>query len=296
VTDVVVVGSANVDLVLQVERIPRPGETVLARGLSRGPGGKGANQAVAAARCGASTAIVASIGDDDGGRLLRDALGAAGVDLSLLRHTATPTGTAIITVDAAGENAITVAPSSNAELVIDDVSRAAVASTGVVLTQLEIPFEAVHAAAAAAQFLIVNAAPAATLDAALLARIHLLVVNEHEAGVVSGVDGTPTETGQVLLDRVPAVVVTLGREGALVLQRGTEPEHVPGLPVDVVDTTAAGDTFCGALAASLAQGATLSHAVRKANAAASLCVQKAGAIASIPDVVAVDAQYRDFYG
>ena len=295
-TDVVVVGSANVDLVLPVRRIPRPGETVLASGLSRGPGGKGANQAVAAARGGATTAFVACLGDDDGGSLLREALGGAGVDLRLVRHTTKPTGMAIITVDEAGENAITVAPSANAELVLDDRSTAAIAAARVVLAQLEIPLDTVRAAARAARYMIVNAAPAAALDDELLARVDLLVVNEHEAAVVSGVDGVPSETGPALLDRVPAVVVTLGADGALVLQRDTAPEHVPGIAVDVVDTTAAGDTFCGVLAAALARGEKLPDAVRRANAAGSLSVQTAGAIPSVPDVAAIDARYAEIYG
>jgi ribokinase len=288
VTDVVVVGSANVDVVLPVRRIPRPGETVLASGLSRGPGGKGANQAVAAARAGAATAFVVSLGDDDGGALLRDALGGAGVDLSLARSIPIPTGTAIITVDESGENAITVAPSANAELVLDDASTAAVAGAAVVLAQLEIPFDTVAAAARAARYMILNAAPAATLDDELLGQVDLLVVNEHEAGVVSGLDADPATTGGALLDRVPAVVVTLGGEGALVLRRGAEPEKVPGFSVQVVDTTAAGDTFCGVLAATLARGADLPAAVRRANAAAALSVQTAGAIASVPTAEAID--------
>ncbi len=287
-SDVVVVGSANVDLVLPVQRIPRPGETVLASGLTRGAGGKGANQAVAAARAGASTAFVVSLGDDDGGALLRHELGRAGVDLSLARSIPVPTGTAIITVDASGENAITVAPSANAELELDDASTAAVASAAVVLAQLEIPFETVTAAARAARFMILNAAPAATLDDELLGQVGLLVVNEHEAGIVSGVDGDPGTTGAALLDRVPAVVVTLGGDGALVLRRDAEPVTVPGFSVDVVDTTAAGDTFCGVLAATLATGADLPAAVRRANAAAALSVQAHGAIDSVPDADAID--------
>ena len=279
-TDVVVVGSANVDVVLAVDRIPRPGETVLASGLTRGPGGKGANQAVAAARAGADTTFVAALGDDDGGQLLRDAL--TEVDLSLVRTSTEPTGTAIITVDASGENAITVAPSANAELVLDDESTAAIREATVVLAQLEIPFGTVQAAAEAGRYVILNAAPAATLAPDLLARVDLLVVNEHEASIVSAVDDDPTTTGSALLDQVPAVVITLGADGALIFRRDVDPEHVPGFPVPVVDTTAAGDTFCGVLAASLARGDDLPAAVHRANAAASLTVQHPGAIGSIP--------------
>ena len=294
-TEVVVVGSANVDLVLPVERIPRPGETVLASGLSRGPGGKGSNQAVAAARAGAATAFVVSLGDDEPGRLLESVLTGAGVDLSLARWTRTPTGTAIIIVDTSGENSIVVAPSANSELTLSAEARAAVAEAPVVLTQLEIPFETVRSVAAVGRYVILNAAPAASLDDDLLADVDLLVVNEHEAAVVSGVEGGLDVIGPALLRRVPAVVVTLGHEGALVLRRDTEVEQVPGIKVEVVDTTGAGDTFCGVLAAGLSQGAELPDAVRRANAAASLSVQTAGAADSVPTSEAIDARYAEAY-
>jgi ribokinase len=288
VSDVVIVGSANVDLVLPVQRIPRPGETVLATSLTRGPGGKGANQAVAAARAGASTAFVASLGDDESGALLRDALGAAGVELGLVSTTRTPTGTAIITVDAAGENAITVAPSANAELMLNRTSESAIRAAAVVLAQLEIPFETVRAAAEASSYFVLNAAPAAELDDDLLAHVDLLVVNEHEAAVVGG-------SPAALMERVPAAVVTLGGAGALVLRRGEGEVRVAGVEVEVVDTTAAGDTFCGVLAAALAAGTGLTEAVKRANVAASLSVQTAGAIASVPHGEAIEARYAEVY-
>lgn len=292
--DVVVVGSANVDIVLPVERIPRPGETVLATGLSRGPGGKGSNQAVAAARAGASTTFVASLGDDESGRLLEDVLTGAGVDLSVIERTATPTGTAIITVDETGENSIVVAASANAELTLSPAALDAVAEASVTLAQLEIPFDTVLAAARAARFMILNAAPAAELSDELLAEVDLLVVNEHEAAVVSGVSGV-IDRPEVLLDRVPAVVVTLGADGAVVLRRDTEPVRVAGIEADVVDTTGAGDTFCGVLAASLARGAELPDAVRRANAAASLSVETRGAADAVPDRAAIETRYAEAY-
>jgi ribokinase len=289
VSGVVVVGSANVDLILPVQRIPRPGETVLAGSLTRGPGGKGANQAVAAARAGATTAFVASLGDDESGGLLRDALSEAGVDLALVSSTTTPTGTAIITVDADGENAITVAPSANAELELSAASIAAIQQAEVVLAQLEIPFDTVRAAARASRYFVLNAAPAAELDDDLLAEVDLLVVNEHEAAIVGGSDPA------ALLQRVPAAVVTLGGDGALVLARGAAQVRVPGVQVEVVDTTAAGDTFCGVLAAALASGQGMTDAVRRANAAASLSVQTAGAIPSVPHADAIAARYAEVY-
>lgn len=289
--DVVVVGSANVDLVLPVQRIPRPGETVLASGLTRGPGGKGANQAVASARAGAATAFVAALGADDGGALLRDAL--AGVDLSLVRTVDAPTGTAIITVDADGENAITVAPSANGRLALTPESLAAVAEAKIVLSQLEIPFGTVQAAAAASRYFILNAAPAAELSDDLLGHVDLLVVNETEAEAVAGAKLS------ALLDRVPAAVVTLGADGAVILTRDADEVRVPAVRVEVVDTTAAGDTFCGVLAATLAATSTtardLTNAVRRATVAASLSVQTAGAIPSVPHGEAIDARAAEVY-
>ena len=289
--EVVVVGSANVDLVLPVQRIPRPGETVLADGLTRGPGGKGANQAVAATRAGASTAFVASLGDDDGGALLREALD--GVDLSLVSTSSSPTGTAIITVDANGENSITVAPSANAELTLSAEALQAVREAKIVLSQLEIPFGTVQAAAEASSYFILNAAPAAELSDELLAHVDLLVVNETEAEAVGGPEMVD------LLKRVPAAVVTLGAEGAVILSRDAEEIRIPGVSVEVVDTTAAGDTFCGVLAATLASTSTtasdLTNAVRRANVAASLSVQTAGAIPSVPHGDVIDARLAEVY-
>ena len=309
VPEVVIVGSANVDLVLPVQRIPRPGETVLAGVMTRGPGGKGANQAVAAARAGARTAMIASLGDDDGGALMRDALGSSGVDLSLVSTGSAPTGTAIIAVDESGENSIVVAPGANGELTLSGPAAAAVRAAKVVLAQLEIPFRTVQDAAAASSYFILNAAPAAELPDELLAEVDLLVVNETEAEAIAGADRS------ALLKKVPAAVVTLGAAGAVILTRGEEEISVPGLPVDVVDTTAAGDTFCGVLAAALSAVSTtgsttgsttasntgaitssdLTNAVRRATVAASLSVQAAGAIPSVPHGDAIDARYAEVY-
>jgi ribokinase len=301
VPDVVVVGSANVDLVLPVQRIPRPGETVLSGVMTRGPGGKGANQAVASARAGARTAIVASLGVDDAGDLLRDALSGSGVDLALVTTSSDlPTGTAIITVDESGENSIVVAPGANGELTLSADAAQAVGKAKIVLSQLEIPVGTVQAAAAASWYFILNAAPPGRSDD-LLAHVDLLVVNESEAELIGGAERS------ALLKRVPAAVVTLGGAGAVILTRGEDEIAVPGVPVDVVDTTAAGDTFCGVLAATLAAtlsavsttdsitSSDLTNAVRRANVAASLSVQAAGAIASVPHGDAIDARYAEVY-
>jgi ribokinase len=295
--DVVVVGSANVDLVFPVQRIPRPGETVLSGVMSRGPGGKGANQAVASARAGARTAIVASLGADDSGQLLRDVLAGSGVDLSLVSSTTIPTGTAIITVEEGGENSIVVAPGANGELTLSEAAAQVIGGAKIVLSQLEIPFPTVQEAAATSSYFILNAAPAAELPDELLADVDLLVVNETEAEVIAGADRS------ALLTRVPAAVVTLAAAGAVILTRGADEIVVPGVPVDVVDTTAAGDTFCGVLAATLSAVSAvdpitpsdLTNAVRRANVAASLSVQAAGAIPSVPHGDAIDARYAEVY-
>jgi ribokinase len=288
------VGSANVDLVLPVQRIPRPGETVLSGVMTRGPGGKGANQAVASARAGARTAIVASLGADDSGQLLRNALADSGVDLSLVSSTTTPTGTAIITVEESGENSIVVAPGANGELTLSEAAAEAIGRAKIVLSQLEIPLPTVREAAATSSYFILNAAPAAELPDELLADVDLLVVNETEAEVLAGADRA------ALLKRVPAAVVTLGGAGAVILARGSDEIVVPGVPVEVVDTTAAGDTFCGVLAAALSAvdaitASDLTDAVRRANVAASLSVQAAGAIPSVPHGDAIDARYAEVY-
>lgn len=273
--DVVVVGSANLDVVLTVQAIPRPGETVLAHGRATGPGGKGANQASAAARAAARTAFVCALGDDDAGRVLRDAL--ADVDLHV-QQTPTPTGTAYVVVDAHGENAIVVDSGANAELVLVGEQRALLAEAAVVLCQLEVPMTTVAEALRAARGLaVLNAAPAAALPDEVVAAVDVLVVNESEAQAVSGTDQLDAALA-ALVERVPEVVVTLGAQGAVVARRGQSPVAVPAVPArQVVDTTGAGDAFCGAFAAARARGVDAVEAARLACAAASLSVERAGA-------------------
>ena len=265
-TDVVVVGSANVDVVLPVRRIPRPGETVLASGLSRGPGGKGANQGGRGRASCAATAFVVSLGDDDGGALLRDAPGGAGVDLSL-RGRSDPDRkprSSPSTSPARTRSRSRPRPTPSWSWTTRRQPRS---PRPPALAQLEILLDTV---AGGPRRAVHDPERRTRRDPRRRAagQVDLLVVNEHEAGIVSGLDADPATTGTALLDRVPAVVVTLGGEGALVLRRGAEPEKVPGFSVQVVDTTAAGDTFCGVLAATLARGADSAAAVRRANAAA----------------------------
>ncbi|HUR73079.1 MAG TPA: PfkB family carbohydrate kinase [Sporichthya sp.] len=286
--EVCVVGSANLDVVLGVAAIPGPGETVLARTRTSAPGGKGANQAVAAARSGAATAFVAVTGADDAAQVLRAELAQAGVALDALRTSASPTGTAYVVVDEAGENTIVVEAGANRDLtnlLPGDVELAR--RSRVVLCQLEVPEAAVaQALAAAGGRSVLNAAPARPLPPALLSSTDLLIVNEHEARIVAGLSGgagTPEEAVPQLLEWVPEVIVTLGAAGALVAARGAPPTRVPAVPARrVVDTTGAGDTFCGAFAAELARGAGVLAAARWGCAAASLAVERPGAAVAVP--------------
>ena len=287
-TEVVVLGSANVDVVLRVAQLPRPGETVLARERETGSGGKGANQAVAAARSGARTAFLGALGDDAGAQVLRAALAAAQVDASAVRVVGQDTGSAYVVVDAAGENAIVVHPGANADLVdLDDGELGLVAVAGVLLCQLEVPLSTVTSAVRHARAhgvrTVLNAAPAAVLPEELVSALDVLVVNEQEALAVAQVQGDMDGALEVLLRRVPEVVVTLGAAGALVGVRGAGPRRVPGVAArSVVDTTGAGDVFAGALVAAQARGLPLLEAVGYGCAAASLSVEQPGAAASAP--------------
>ncbi|WP_290062560.1 ribokinase [Amycolatopsis solani] len=283
---VVVVGSANVDLAVDVPRPPKAGETILGNHLRRSPGGKGANQAVAAALAGgAETTFVGALGEDEGADLLLVSLGGAGVRTDLVERAEAPTGTAFITVAPDGENAIVVAPGANDHVKIGAAQAERIAEAVVVLAQLEIPLDVVAAAAAAQRpgaLVILNAAPSRELPDSLWEVVDLLVVNEHEAADLAG-------EPEKLLRRVPAVVVTLGGDGCVVLRRDEEPVRIPGVPVDVVDTTGAGDTFCGVLAAALAHGHDVLEAARRAGAAAALAVTRPGAQAAVPTAAEVAA-------
>lgn len=288
----VVIGSANVDLVVHVDRHPGPGETVLGGDLRRSPGGKGANQAVAAARAGgAATAFVGALGRDDAADLLLGSLHRAGVATEAVSRVDAPTGTALITVTPDGENSIVVAAGANARAALTPAATAAVAGADVVLAQLEIPLEAVLAAGAARRpgcLLVLNAAPSRPLPDELWAAVDVLVVNEHEA-VDLGPGGDVDAAVEHLLGRVPTVVVTLGALGALVARRGAPVVRVPSIDVEPVDSTGAGDTFCGVLAARLADGTEVVAAVRAAVVAGALAVTRQGAQSGVPTAAEVQA-------
>ncbi|RYV52128.1 ribokinase [Pengzhenrongella frigida] len=292
---VVVVGSVNLDLAVRVPRIAGPGETLLASSMSRSGGGKGANQAVAAARAGADTSFLGCVGDDDDGVRLRVALTTSGVRTDLLATVGAPTGTALISVDDRGENAIVVVPGANAVVRAPNPDqRARIAAADVLLAQLEIPQAAVIAAARArtpGTAFILNAAPSAPLPDELWSLIDILVVNQHEALDLCGtVAGHLERATTSLLERVPVVILTLGSAGAVLARRGAAPVTVPAPTVTAVDTTAAGDTFCGVVAAALACGQDLLEAVRLGSAAASLAVQRTGAQDSVPTQAETRAQ------
>jgi ribokinase len=293
---ITVVGSINRDVVLRVAALPRPGETVLADSRLDGLGGKGANQAVAAARLGASVRLVGAVGHDGSGLL--DALRGEGVDVGAVRcDHASPSGLATVVVDASGENAIVVSPGSNATLRPADLPADLVRTPGdVVLVQQEIPSSVVEATVAGAWRaggrVVLNPAPATPLRRELLERVTVLVPNQGELAAVLGAARQPATAGEAreMLDAAElpcAVVVTLGAAGALVWQGGAT-EHVAAPTVVAVDTVGAGDTFCGALAASLAEGAGLLAASRRATHAAALAVTGHGAQGAMPRSSDVD--------
>ena len=308
---VAVVGSANADLVVEVPRRPGGGETLLGGDLQLLPGGKGANQAAAAARVGGNTAFIARVGQDANGEFLIGALAAAGVDVTHVARDERPTGTAIIQLTPDGENSIVVSPGANQSLDIAALgaagSEAAAAWRGadVVVLSLEIPLDtALHVAReahAAGARVVLNAAPSVQLDADVLALCDPLIVNEHEALEVLGasIDDPDAENYGRLAERLIAagarsVVVTLGSAGAIVAVPGAgaaaaDLTSVPAYRVKAVDTTGAGDAFVGAAAAELAAGRSLADAVRFATAVSAVSVQSVGAQSSYADRPEVEA-------
>ncbi|MFI5819237.1 ribokinase [Streptomyces rishiriensis] len=297
--DLLVVGSANADLVIGVERRPAAGETVLGSDLAVHPGGKGANQAVAAARLGARTALLARVGDDAHGRLLLDAQRAAGVDTTGVLAGGAPTGVALITVDPSGDNSIVVSPGANGRLTPADVRAASglLHASKVVSAQLEIPLETVvevvRNLAPGGRF-VLNPSPPRPLPAEVLAVCDPLIVNEHEAKVILGEAGDtaadPEDWARLLLAKGPrSVVVTLGAEGALVASADGGVQRVASVKVDAVDTTGAGDSFTAALAWRLGAGASLAQAAAYAARVGAAAVTRRGAQESFPTAEEVDA-------
>ena len=300
---IVVVGSSNVDLIMTMPRLPRPGETVSGAEFSQTFGGKGANQAVGAARAGARVAFVGCVGDDAYGAELAANLARDGIDTRFVfREDGVASGTALIMIGAGGQNCISVAPGANGRLTPEHVERAreVIATAACVVTQCEIPpatlARVVELAASLARPVILNLAPARAIDDATLARLSCLAVNETEAefltGRPAGTDAEVEAAADTLLARGPkTVLITLGARGAYVA-RGDQRALVPAFAVEAVDTTAAGDVHCGAFAVAQVEGRGLVEAVRFANAAAALSVTRLGAQPSAPTRAEVESLLR----
>jgi ribokinase len=290
---VFVAGSINMDVVATAERHPRVGETVFGKNILYFPGGKGANQAVAASRLGATTALIGRLGNDAFGAELRTFLGSQGIDLSLVRETeGAHTGTAIITL-AGADNTIVVVPGANALVTPEDVAAVPLAKGDVAVSQFEIPVPAISAffarARAAGATTMLNPAPAMEFEKELRDLVDVLVLNETELGRLARTALHESddvvrfvELAKALqVRREQIICVTLGKRGAAALV-DAEAIILPGRAVKAIDTTGAGDCFVGALAAQLAQRATIRDALAYANAAASICVQRMGAAPSMP--------------
>jgi ribokinase len=290
---VVVIGSINVDLVVVAERLPAPGETVLGGRFGVHDGGKGANQAVAAARAGARVTMIGAVGTDSYGVRALAALEGERVDVSRVRHVETePTGVALIAVGPRGENQIVVAPGANATLELDEADRELIAGADAVLTNHEIPpattLEALRAAYAARVTAILNPAPARALPAEVLSLGPILTPNEHELVVAIGNDQTGAALDELHARTRGPIIVTQGPAGALLVD-GSRRERFEGVAApQVVDTTGAGDAFCGVLAAWLADGRSLDQAIHAANAAGALSVAAAGAREGMPHREAIE--------
>lgn len=288
---ITVFGSVNIDLVSRTARLPRPGETVPGSDYRLIPGGKGANQALAARRAGATVRMIGAVGNDDMAAAALAELEAGGVDLSGVKRDGATTGMAVITVDDHAENTIVLSPGANSRLSASDLAPGAIGAGDTLLLQMETPFEeslaAARAAKAAGARVILSIAPFLPVERSAFADVDIILVNETEAadlarhlGLLPGSDGAGTVTKlAAALGRT--VIATLGPDGA-VAATGAETISVPALKVVPVDTTGAGDTFCGVLAALLDEGADLAGAMRRAAVAGSLACAKAGAQPSFP--------------
>lgn len=293
---VVVVGSLNMDLVMRVARRPQPGETIIGESFNTFVGGKGNNQAIAAARAGAQVAIIGKVGCDSFAETISKKLEEASVDIQgLLRDPETTTGVADILVDASGENSICIAPQANAKLSPADIAQAEplIRASDIMLLQLEIPMPTVINAAQLAKkhglTVILNPAPApkTMLPPELLSCIDILIPNQTEAELLTGIQTgdllTAMEAGAKLQKQgIKQVLITMGEQGALVVAENKVATMIPSFAVEAVDSTAAGDAFCGAFAASLAQNNDLEKAVTYGCAAGALAATKLGAEPSLP--------------
>lgn len=303
---IVVVGSLNADLTIYTERLPLPGETLHGSGFAVNPGGKSANQAVAAARLGGSVALIGAVGRDANGAMLLASTAGAGVDVTRVRETDEPTGVAVISVDAAGENSIIIAAGANGTLQPSDLDPAAFGGAAVVGLCLEVPLETVQAAARAGHDagarVLLNLSPVAPIPEALARLADVLLVNAHEAsqfldGFQMPSPGAPEAEWEPAVAAFAAhglaqVLLTLGSQGSVVLDSSADAPVVRIAPtrVDAVDTTGAGDAFTGAVAARLAAGDSLVDAARYASVAAAMAATRKGTQTAYPTA----AEVRDF--
>lgn len=294
---ILVIGSSNTDMTVRSATLPKPGETVLGGDFRMGPGGKGANQAVAARLLGGEVTFVCKLGRDMFGEGASKHYESCGLDTSKILWSDKPSGVALITVDSKAENSIVVASGANADMTVSDIDSVAdiIKSSGILLLQLEIPMDAVvHAAEIAYNAgvqVVLNPAPAAALPAELLKCVSILIPNETEASAISGIDINNFETAAAAAERlkgmgVREVIITMGSRGSMVCDG--ECTFVPAVKVNAVDTTAAGDTFCGGVCVALSEGKALSEAVKFATAASSIAVQRPGAQDSVPSRCEVD--------
>ena len=290
---IVVVGSCNTDMVINMERLPLPGETLLGGKFFMNAGGKGANQAVAAARLGGKVSFVAKVGNDPFGMRAIDQYKAEGIGTKyVVVDKEQPSGVALILVDSRGENSIAVASGANAHLLPEDIDRAksVIEEGDILLMQLETPMETIEYAAQmakrAGKKVILNPAPAQMLPESLLRNLYMLIANETEAEYISGTQITDMDSVARAADiichkGVENVVITLGSKGAFIKERGAY-HQVSALKVKAVDATAAGDTFCGAVCVALSEGRSITEAVEFANRAAAITVTRMGAQSSLP--------------
>lgn len=292
---IVVVGSANMDMVISAEHFPSPGETLAGYGFMTNHGGKGANQAVAAARLGADVAFIGKVGNDDFGRATTEMMRKENIDVRALTVAEdAPTGVALITTVPSGENTIIIEPGANARLTADDIEQAEaiLSEASIVLMQLETPVATLTRAAETAKrhgaYVVLNPAPAPTtpLPAELLQNVDLLIPNETEAATMSGISIESDADLRTAMERLQTlgiknVIVTLGSKGACT-SIDSSLQTIPSTKVDAVDTTAAGDTFCGALCTALMQGKELQEAMRYGCKAAAISVTRRGAQMSMP--------------
>ncbi|MDW3647772.1 MAG: ribokinase [Bacteroidia bacterium] len=294
---VLVIGSSNVDLIMQIDRLPRPGETITGGVFTQVMGGKGANQAVAAVRAGASTAFISCLGNDDFGNSMEAAFKKDGLDISCISRSNSSSGTALISIDKQGENSISVAPGANFDLSPDDIDRAEelINSAELVLFQCEIHPRSLEYAIdfcyQRGKKILLNLAPAISLTEESLKKVDILILNETEAEFLSGMKVTKLQEAQesalILKKYSDTIIITLGTKGAYINGESFS-GHIPAFKVTAIDTTAAGDVFCGAFAAALTSGLNLQESVQFAAAASALSVTKLGAQPSIPKKSEID--------